>query len=92
MRVGTNSFLTTVNIRDCVTLLYRMHIPIHSLLLGPIKSRREKGYWDLLTKERSEEVANLAISLQKNGHNLAGTRESKTWDDRTVPKWRGPSC
>lgn len=93
MRVAPNTFQTTVNVRDCVTLLYSLRIPIQDIIQdNGEKPRQPEGYWNNRAKEMSDYLADNVMDALQRGFNLAGHRGSHTIDGRPIPDWRHSHC
>ena len=52
--IKDNKYYITINVRDCVSLLYEIHF--ENLLVFKNDNTKEIGYWDLKTKYYSDEV------------------------------------
>ena len=93
MRVANNTFLTTVNVRDCISLLYELVIPLDEIILEyGNEPRKPIGHWNQRAYEMSDWLGDYIEEAMRKGHNLAGVRESHTSDGREIPSWRSSHC
>ena len=94
MKVGHNTFHTTISVRECVTLLYRLQIPtLHSIIREYADlSRRELGYWQSRTKDMADYFGDAFVGELNKGHDMLGVRRSETADGRPIPAGRLNFC
>ena len=93
MRVANNTFLTTVNVRDCVSLLYELRIPLDDIILENGKEpRKPLGYWNQRAHEMTDWLGDHFKQALQKKHNLAGVRGSHTADGQPIPSWRFNYC
>ena len=96
MKVGhNNTFHTTISVRECVTLLYRLEIPtLYSIIIRENADlpRREQGYWQSKTKDMADYFGDTFVGEVNKGNNMLGVRKTETADGRPIPAGRVNFC
>ena len=93
MRVANNTFLTTINVRDCVSLLYELQIPVDDIIRENGKEpRKHLGYWNNRASEMTDWLGDHVEEALRKNHLRIGIRGSQTADGRPIPTWRDSNC
>jgi hypothetical protein len=94
MKVDHNTFHTTISVRECVTLLYRLHIPTLQDIIREFADlpRRAVGHWQARTKDMTDYFGDAFTNEMARGHTMVGVRRTHTADGRPVPAERLNFC